>query len=231
MLPTWGSHWKPGLPPRVPIFNAENAYAYGRFLGRRYRDKPIIWVLGGDQNIDSDREASLITAMARGLKDGDGGNHLLTYHPRGPGRSSDFFHAAAWLDFNMIQSSHGARDHDNGLFVEHDYRLDPPKPTLDGEPRYETIPVGFYNADTAHNRRFDAYDVRQAAYWALLAGACGHTYGNNNVWQMWDRAANLPSVPACPGMRRWTIPERSRCDLCGGSSSHVPFSTLFRIGP
>ena len=28
--------------------------------------------------------------------------------------------------------------------------------------------------------------MRQAAYWALMAGACGHTYGNNNIWQMWQ---------------------------------------------
>ena len=27
--------------------------------------------------------------------------------------------------------------------------------------------------------------MRQAAYWAILAGACGHTYGHNCVWQMW----------------------------------------------
>ena len=33
--------------------------------------------------------------------------------------------------------------------------------------------------------RFDDYDVRLAAYRALLAGAAGHTYGNNNIWQMW----------------------------------------------
>jgi hypothetical protein len=33
--------------------------------------------------------------------------------------------------------------------------------------------------------RFDDYDVRLAAYRALLAGAAGHTYGNNNIWQMY----------------------------------------------
>jgi hypothetical protein len=85
----------------------------------------------------------------------------------------------------MIQSSHGAHDHDNGLFVDHDYALRPVKPTVDGEPRYEQIPVGFYFQDADRHDRFDAYDVRQAAYWSLLAGACGFTYGNNNVWQMW----------------------------------------------
>lgn len=184
MLPTWGNHWKP-RPGAQPIFNRENAAVYGAWIGRRYRDKPVIWILGGDRNIDTDAEAEVIAAMAQGLREGDEGRHLITFHPRGPGLSSDFLHSAPWLDFNMIQSSHGARDHDNGLFVEHDYALAPPKPTVDGEPRYETIPVGFYNADARRSLRFDAYDVRQAAYWALLAGACGHTYGNNNIWQMW----------------------------------------------
>jgi hypothetical protein len=45
--------------------------------------------------------------------------------------------------------------------------------------------VGFYNVGAAPALRFDDYDVRLAAYRALLAGAAGHTYGNNNVWQMW----------------------------------------------
>lgn len=184
ILPTWGSYWKSNRPQRV-IFTPENAREYGKFLGSRYIDKPIIWILGGDQNIDNDYECKIIEAMAYGLKDGDSGNHLITYHPRGPGLSSDYFHQAEWLDFNMYQSSHGAHDHDNGLFAEHDYALTPPKPTIDGEPRYETIPVGFYFEGFNRQDIFDDYDCRQAAYWSLLAGACGHTYGNNNVWQMW----------------------------------------------
>jgi hypothetical protein len=85
----------------------------------------------------------------------------------------------------MNQSSHSAHDHDNGLFIEHDYALEPPKPTLDGEPRYERLPAGFYFDGANRYDRFDAYDVRQAAYWSLLAGACGHAYGHNSVWQMW----------------------------------------------
>jgi len=48
------------------------------------------------------------------------------------------------------------------------------------------LAVGFYNAGEARNVRFDAYDVRQAAYWSLLAGACGHTYGHSSIWQMWQ---------------------------------------------
>ena len=195
LLPTWGSLWKRHRE-RPSIFDPDNAYSYGRFLGRRYAQEPIIWILGGDQNVESPEERAVIDAMARGLREGDGGTHLITFHPRGPGQSSDALHDAEWLDFNMIQSSHGARDHDNGLFVDHDLSLEPLKPTIDGEPRYETIPVGFYNTNASPSDRFDDYDVRQAAYWAVMAGACGHTYGNNNIWQIWS-PEHRPAIHAC----------------------------------
>ena len=186
VLPTWGDKWqgsRGGIGPVV--FNPENARSYGEWLGSRYVNKPIIWILGGDRNIVTAEERATVEAMARGLRAGDGGRHLITFHPRGPSMSSVFFHDADWLDFNMSQSSHAARDHDNGLFIEHDHALDPAKPTLDGEPRYERIPVGFYLKGADFSIRFDDYDVRQAAWWAVMAGACGHTYGNNSIWQMW----------------------------------------------
>lgn len=184
MLPTWGSYWATGQS----IFTPANARRYGQFLGRRYKDKPIIWILGGDRSITTDEERAIIDEMAAGLTEGDGGAHLRTFHPIGPGLSSIKLHAAPWLDFNMFQSSHAAHDHDTGLYVENDYALQPAKPTLDGEPHYEGIPVGFYLRNADGIDRFDDYDVRQAAYWSLLAGACGYTYGNNNIWQMYKPA-------------------------------------------
>jgi len=74
-----------------------------------------------------------------------------------------------------------AHAHDNGLLIEADYGLEPTKPTLDGEPRYERVPAGFYLQRVRWVDRFDNYAVGQAAYWSLLAGACGFTYGNNNA--------------------------------------------------
>ena len=189
LLPTWGSYWASGKS----IFSASTARQYGRFLGDRYRNKAIIWILGGDRSITTDNERAIVDALAAGLKEGDGGAHLKTYHPTGPGMSSLKLHNAEWLDFDMFQSSHGARDHDNGLYVEHDYALSPPKPTIDGEPRYEGIPIGFYFRGTSGIDRFDDYDARQAAYWSLLAGACGHTYGNNNVWQFYKPGSSASS--------------------------------------
>lgn len=209
MLPTWGSYWASGQA----VFTPANARQYGRFLGQRYKDKPIIWILGGDRSITNSDERAIIDALAAGLTEGDGGAHLKTFHPTGPGLSSIKLHDAAWMDFNMYQSSHAARDHDNGLYAENDYALSPAKPTLDGEPRYEGIPVGFYLRNASGVDRFDDYDARQAAYWSLLAGACGHTYGNNNIWQMYNPAAFKPGG---------TVGDVSRGrDLFGGPGSII----------
>ena len=208
MLPTWGSYWASGKS----IFTPATARQYGRFLGSRYRDKPIIWILGGDRSVTTDDERAVLDAMAEGLGEGDGGAHLKTFHPIGPGLSSIKLHQAPWLDFNMSQSSHAARDHDNGLYMEHDYALTPAKPTMDGEPRYEGIPVGFYNRGASGMERFDDYDVRQAAYWSLLSGACGFTYGNNNVWQMFRPGVTGPD-------------DLARRDLFGEAGSNIGANT------
>ncbi|NND34130.1 MAG: DUF4038 domain-containing protein [Saprospiraceae bacterium] len=194
MLPTWGSYWS-SINGDESIFTPETARFFGEFLGKRYRDKSLIWILGGDENITTDEEREIVEAMAQGIEAGDGGVHLMTFHPRGPGRSSDYFHTAEWLDFNMYQSSHAAHDHDNGLYAEHDHRLTPKKPTLDGEPRYELIPAGFYFQGASRLDLFDDFDCRQAAYWSILAGACGHTYGHNSIWQMWD-SSRTPMIGA-----------------------------------
>ena len=111
MLPTWGCYWRSSEITR-PLFNEETAYTYGKWLGMRYKDKPVIWILGGDRN-PVNKEIDIINQMAIGLREGDEGEHLITYHPCGPGQSSTFFHDAPWLDFNMNQTSHGARNHFN----------------------------------------------------------------------------------------------------------------------
>ena len=57
MLPTWGDKWnqKWGVGPE--IFSPENARSYGTFMGRRYANQPIIWILGGDRPIESETTA------------------------------------------------------------------------------------------------------------------------------------------------------------------------------
>jgi hypothetical protein len=60
---------------------------------------------------------------------------------------------------------------------------------VDGEPLYEDHPLAFRAKLNGYS--VDAH-VRQRAYWALLSGACGFTYGHHAVWQMYDPAKRIP---------------------------------------
>jgi hypothetical protein len=150
------------------VFNAKNAYTFGRFLGERYKNNAVMWFPGGDSAPGKDE--AVWVAMARGLKDGSGGAHLVSYHGNGQSSSSTWFHKAPWLDFNSIQSGHGwaAQTY---RFIDKDYGLSPAKPTVDMEPPYDNHPTG------AKTPRIDSHQVRKGAYWNLLAGAAGHGYG------------------------------------------------------
>jgi hypothetical protein len=186
MLPTWGDKWNTKWGQGPEVFTPENAAIYGEFLGRRYRNQPVIWILGGDRPPESERHLAIVRAMAAGLRRGDEGRHLLTYHPSGGQSSGEWFHEDDWLSFNMIQSGHWARNNPNYSMIAADYARTPTKPCLDGEPCYEQIAIQFKPA----LGRFDDLDVRKAAYWAVFAGAHGHTYGANGIFQF-----HLPSRP------------------------------------
>ncbi len=180
MLPTWGDKWNQKWGTGPEIFTPDNARVYGRFLGQRYADAPIIWILGGDRAVETEQHRAIIGAMAEGLREGDGGRHLMSFHPQGQQASSQYFHDAEWLDFNMVQSGHH-RNQPNWQFIEADYARTPTKPCMDAEPGYEDHPAGF-NLDNGY---LDDYEVRKSLYWALFAGAHGHTYGCHPIWQFW----------------------------------------------
>jgi hypothetical protein len=181
LLPTWGDkvdkQW--GIGP--VIFNKDNAYKYGRWIGERYRDYPnIIWIIGGDRQ-GGGNNFPVWTAMAEGIKSADQ-NHVMTFHPWGEASSSDWFGQSSWLDFNMCQTGHSQRSYAiYKRLIVRDYNLTPVKPCLDGESRYEDHPVG-WNPEVLG--WFNDEDIRQALYWDLFSGSLGHTYGCHPVWQM-----------------------------------------------
>ena len=196
LLPTWGDKWNKRWGQGPEVFTPANAEAYGRWLGRRYRDRPnIIWILGGDRQIESDAHRAITQAMARGLAEGDGGAHLMTFHTSGGQGSSHWFQDEDWLDFNMRQNGHVAEFTGRYDQTRADYDRTPVKPVLDGEPIYEDHPVSFKAAEFGHSI---ASDVRRPRYWNLFGGAFGHTYGHHSVWQMWAPPRTPVNNPLMP---------------------------------
>jgi hypothetical protein len=214
MLPTWGDkvfkdRW--GIGPEIFKDRPDVAKDYGRFVGRRYRSaRNIIWINGGDRR--GETYEPIWDALAEGLREGDGGAHLMTFHPGGGHSSAEWFHDRSWLDFNMLQSGHGARDIPNHEAIARDYARTPVKPVLDGEPRYEDHPINW----DPKNGWFDDFDVRQAVYWSVFAGGFGVSYGCHDVWQMltperkpvssartdWRKAIDLPGAGQMQHLRR-----------------------------
>jgi len=181
LLPTWGDKVdkKWGVGP--VIFNEENAYKYGQWIGNRYKDyQNIIWINGGDRDGGGNNK-KIWDAIGEGIKSVDK-NHLMTFHPSGEQSSSKWFQESNWLDFNMCQTGHGQRSYAiYKRIVVRDYNLTPVKPCFDGEPRYEDHPVN-WNPNILG--WFDDADIRQAIYWDLFSGGFGHTYGCHPIWQM-----------------------------------------------
>jgi hypothetical protein len=196
-LPTWGRYWHDKIKDGKPLFTRENAEIYGEWLGKRYKKKGLVWILGGDRRPDNEEQKEVIRAMARGLRKGDGGAHLMTLHPNGGEGSSTWFHRDAWLDFNMRQNGHGTEFTGQYDKTRSDYDRTPIKPVLDGEPLYEGHPISFNARNLGHSI---AADVRRPLYWDLFSGAFGHTYGHHSVWGMWQPGRTPVNDPLIP----WT---------------------------
>lgn len=196
ILPVWGS----SIVRDEGSLTMDNMKNYMNFVLNRYHKYPnLIWIAGGDVRGDVDLE--LFHAMGAMLK-ADNPERLVTYHPFGRCDSSQWFHEAPWLDFNLFQSGHRRYDQDVlgtwddnrqtessfredcWRYVESDYGKMPRKPTLDGEPSYEWILQGLHDKNEPY---WQAADVRRYAYWDVFAGAAGHTYGHNAVMQFQRR--------------------------------------------
>lgn len=179
----------------------QNGYAYGHFVGQRYRDDWNIaaFLIGAEFNFPQANTA-IWNEVARGVQDGLAGRAvLMTAHPRwfggyGGQTSSAALHDEPWLSFNMLQSSlYGDCTNDpahsrylgvhNWLLIEYDYALSPTKPVLDGEATYEQQSPDHPSCSPMNPPRWHAFGVRRRAYWSVFAGGFGHTYGANGVFQ------------------------------------------------
>lgn len=203
LLPVWGQlvvgdDWGGGTYEKTVTL--ENAFAYGEWIGRRYGHRNnVVWCLGGDrQPIHKGVDYRPVwREMAEGLAKGITGirpkyneDHpvwdqlLITYHAcheMETGECSTFSYWTdedRWIRFIMLQSGHGTKPKNYEL-VRKAYERERTMPVWDGEPAYEMMPTAWPPKDGAVH---GCHMVRKRAYWSLLSGAFGHTYGHASVW-------------------------------------------------
>jgi len=159
----------------------DEAILLARYMVARYGGNHVVWILGGDGCYVAEYEQRWKN-IGRGVF-GEEHPGLVTLHPQGRSWIGRIYWDEDWLDIIGYQSSHSnARrtvDWINKGPVAHDWDKIPAKPIINLEPNYEEIRF-----------KITARDVRNAAYWSLLAApTAGITYGANGIWP-WLRNRN-----------------------------------------
>ena len=145
------------------------AYAFGRYLGLRYRKFPnIVWMSGNDfQTWRTPSDDALALAVARGIKATDP-SQLQT------------------VELNYLDS--GSLDDSNwkGLIsLDAAYTYFPTYARVLKEYRREDfLPVFMVEANYEGEHDYTGpRTLRRQEYWTLLSGATGQFYGNKYTWQ------------------------------------------------
>jgi hypothetical protein len=166
------------------LITEKNARAFAQWLAQRCKDVPnIVWSMTPEAKKGF---LPVLRELAAGLKEGDGGSHLVTFKPDPAPFSSSFLHDERWLDFDSMQTWN--RVELIYPFVTKDYNLKPVKPVLMAE--------GAYEQGSEYGFAVTPLWVRRQAYYSCLAGA-HHTYGHNDSWRVlptWKKALDAPGA-------------------------------------
>jgi hypothetical protein len=195
------------------IITVENARSWARWLAERYRNMPnIVWSMTPEAK---EEFIPVLREMAAGLREGDGGSHLITFKPDPSPYSSSFMHTEEWLDFDSMQTWRDVQ-----LIypmVTHDYNLKPTKPVLMAE--------GAYEAGTEYSFDVTPLWTRRQAYYSFLSGA-HYTYGHNDSWRMlptWKQSLDAPGAVQLGLLKQAFLAREEWWDL-------VPDQSLFASG-
>jgi uncharacterized protein DUF4038/collagenase-like protein with putative collagen-binding domain len=163
------------------------AFAYGQYLGNRYRDFPnIIWMHGNDfQSWENASDNALVQAVARGIRSVDT-NHLHTVE-------LNFFTSGSLDDpswAGLIELNAAYTYFPTYAQVLTEYNRSNFKPVFMAEANYEFE----HNAGTDGG---STLNLRKQEYWTMLSGAAGQVYGSAHTWQLkkgWESNLDTPGV-------------------------------------
>ncbi len=164
------------------------AYAYGQFLGKRYKTwSNVAWLNGNDfGGWQKESDDALVRAVAKGIRSTDPA-HLQTVEFNPPtGSSLDDQSWASMIDVNGSYI-YGPTP----VQMLHSYNQKPTMPDFLMEAHYELEDVG-------QPPDFGTPAVlRREEYWTMLTGGKGQFYGNKYTWSFqpgWQKNLDTPGV-------------------------------------
>jgi hypothetical protein len=196
------------------------AFAYGEYLGNRYKAFPnIIWMHGNDfQSWRTATDNTLAQAVARGIKSTDSSHiHTVELHYLTSGSLDD----PSWAPLIELNAAYTYFPTYAQVLTEYN-RLDF-KPVLMVEANYEF----------EHNSNTDGgstKNLRHQEYWTMLSGATGQVYGSAYTWRLqkgWQTNLDTPGVIQLSymrnlfGSRKWfdLVPDQSHTVVTAGYDS------------
>ncbi|MBV9571764.1 MAG: DUF4038 domain-containing protein [Alphaproteobacteria bacterium] len=172
----------------------QKARAYGRFLGKRFRNYPnIVWMSGNDfQSWQNDSDDAVVSAVAKGIQDKDA-NHIhtaeLNYYVSG---SLD---DKTWRPIVALDAVYTYRPTYAKELEE--YARKNFKPTFLVEANYEFEQNAGTDGGSLPN-------LRRQEYWSALSGTAGQLYGSAYTWRLqgdWKNNLDTDGVKQLSWMR------------------------------
>ena len=177
-----------GWLPTLRNNGLDAAFAYGRYLGKRYKKYPnVAWLNGNDFNkwrVATDDE--LVLAVAKGIQ-AESPDQLQTVELNYNASSS--LDDQKWAPIISLNSTYiyGA----SYIQMLHSYNQTPVMPAYLVEAHYELEQVGTptdYGTPEV---------LRRQEYWTMLSGGVGQFYGNRYTWSLtpgWDHYVDTYGV-------------------------------------
>jgi Protein of unknown function (DUF4038)/Putative collagen-binding domain of a collagenase len=171
----------------LPVLRAagiEQAFRYGQYLGRRYKNFPnIIWMHGNDfQSWRNRADDALVQAVAQGIRSEDQ-NHIHTVELNF--MTSGSLDDSSWAPLVDLDAAYTYYPTYAQVLAE--YNRTEFKPVFMVEANYE-----FERAQESSPQ-----SLRRQEYWTMLSGATGQVYGSAYTWRLekgWEDKVDTPGA-------------------------------------
>lgn len=212
------------------------AYAYGQYLGRRYRQyNNVAWLNGVDYFTWKDpKNDPFVMAVARGIKS-EAPNQLQTLEIAPSPDAGSSLKDHKWASIISLNGTYTYSPSYMQMLTS--YNMQPTMPTFQLESRYEFEPLGKPNDPNYGSLRV----LRLQEYWTMLSGGKGVFYGNHYIWTFdpgWQQHFDTPGVTGLMIWKRFftslpwqnLVPDQARKIVTSGLGVYGTYKTPISKG-